>query len=1751
MMNFFYEFIEISFGIKLILAAVVFFLNVFFLLFTLRKNSEISRRTGMIKILRYRKLQALSVFFAGFSVSLLLLFYVIHLEYRKIKHNFDDKIGYSQHTLESSIEKTLNEVSFGAKLFHAYPDTTVENFQILFRHLNNRSLQAIEWAPRVYFSQKNSFENEMKKKILGAYRITEKSEKGIIIDAGVRDEYFPVTYIEPFSGNELALGFDLGTEDNRKNALEHSRDTGKVIFSRPIRLVQTDSSKTGILLFHPVYIGGKVPASLNEKRIRLKGFVVGVYLIKKFVESLIGNYLENDFCIDIKDVSSGFNETLLYSDKGGKNNVIKRSGNLPPVTREINMGGRIWKITYYPLKSFVENQQSIFTYLVFPAGVLISLLLALIIDLVTKNKMQLEGEIKKRTQQLESERHRLITTLQSTVDGVFVTDSSGKITIANQGIEEMVGRGQNELKGHYVCDVLMASGFDRESSLVRGFSDIDKGFSTLLGNSVIKTAVTNEERYIQYTVSPVFNKYSKVMGTITIIRDLTEEHHLHREINTNRTRMNNAISGARIGLWEWEIKTGDLIINEIWAQLLGYELEELGKVTIDTFEELLHPDDAVTMYEILENHIKGDTGFYETEFRMRHKDEKWVWILSRGEIISRDSDGNPKRMFGVHLDITATKNLKKELSDNIRKTELVLESIATGVLLIDAESYMISQANPAACEILGMDEKDIENEYCQNLICASDLCPLQNAESKSTAGEMKIIKPDGSEVWVYKTVSPVYFDEHKYFVESFVDISDLRKAQEQVRESDENFRNFFESMTDFIFVAKPDGETQYINPAVTEKLEYSLDELKKIHLLDLHEKDRRKDAEEIFSAMLAGERENCPLPLMSASGKRIPVETRAWVGKWNGDVSLFGISKDLSIQVSALEKFEAMFNLNPAPMAISRIKGNERKFVDVNRAFLEKLGYKKEEVLGYSSGELNVFVGASEMQIVSAEIGSDGFVKPTELKIRTKTGDILNGLFAGVVVHTQNDVLFLSVMTDITKLKQAETELEKALSESKALNQGLEEATTFANELAIKAELASQAKSEFLANMSHEIRTPLNGVIGMIGLLNDTRLDGSQKRFLKAAKSSADSLLIVINDILDFSKIEAGKIEIENISFNLSSLLHETGETVFFRCREKGLDFVYGLEDPVPDKLIGDPGRIKQILNNLTGNAVKFTSSGTVSLFVNVENEDDESLKIKFRVRDTGIGISPEKRDRLFQKFTQLDSSTTRNYGGTGLGLAISKQLSEMMEGEIGVESSHGEGSCFWFTLKLQKDLSVREKLDTAKWLRGKTLLVVDSNPERLRVFKQYFSKRHMVIIGASDFSEMENVIEDCENTGTKLDFVVYNGKESGGNLTDRENHLSSVLESITSGLVHSGNNVEFFRPPANQAIKYYSIPGICDSYAVERALAFLASKNVDFIRGQTYSDEKVALSLFPKGYRVLLAEDNATNQIIAVSAIRKLGIATDCVSNGKQAVEALEKKKYDLVFMDIQMPEMDGLAATKHIRSVRSSVLNHEIPIIAMTAHAMPREKKKSLDAGMDDFLTKPFRVDEVRDMLEKWLLTTDEEKKKISGHGKEEKIKEEKKSNGVDEFDTDIELSDEVELWVDIPSGEEILTESSNWGEVETSPVIFDEKGLMKRLMGDVILRNLVLETFVEDIPGKIMELKEACSDREYSDIKRIAHLIKGAGLNVGALSLAETAYDIESGLWEEHSVELNEYLHTLQLKMSEFISAVKIEELGTGEK
>lgn len=612
--------------------------------------------------------------------------------------------------------------------------------------------------------------------------------------------------------------------------------------------------------------------------------------------------------------------------------------------------------------------------------------------------------------------------------------------------------------------------------------------------------------------------------------------------------------------------------------------------------------------------------------------------------------------------------------------------------------------------------------------------------------------------------------------------------------------------------------------------------------------------------------------------------------------------------------------------------------VYLNKAFVDLFGFEsEEEAIKTPSSKLYADMESRAKLVGLME--SQGFVDNIEVEFRRKDGSTFWGLMSSTRNESENgEVYYDGAIRDITSLK----EIERELIRSKEI-----------------AEQATRAKSDFLATMSHEIRTPMNGVIGMTGLLLESDLSKQQRDYIETIKISGDHLLNIINDILDFSKIEAGQMELEKIPFNLNDVIEEVLNLFSNRAYTKGLELFFDAPGIENYHLLGDVTRLRQVLVNLIGNAVKFTEKGQIIVKIvdlGLENDDQ---KIQIRVQDSGIGIPESKMEKLFKPFSQIDSSYNRKYGGTGLGLTITKRLIELMGGELKVKSEDGKGSTFYFDIVMSQNDVKEKKVILKNELMNKKVIIVDDNITNLEILKQT-----LIITGAQvDCFEYPKEAIDFIKSGNKYDLGIIDmampemdGIQFGKALFDwqNKNQFPLILFSSIGNLISKGELKPYYYAQINKPIRkeilFESIIGALNEVKKPNHELEILSPNNDSV-AKEYPME------------ILLAEDNMVNQILAEQVLKLFGYTCDIAVNGQEAVKAAKSKSYDLILMDIMMPVMDGLEATKIIRN---SNLNHKQPaIVAMTANALKGDREKCIEAGMDDYMTKPINIEIIKKTL------------------------------------------------------------------------------------------------------------------------------------------------------------------------------------------
>jgi two-component system sensor histidine kinase/response regulator len=888
-----------------------------------------------------------------------------------------------------------------------------------------------------------------------------------------------------------------------------------------------------------------------------------------------------------------------------------------------------------------------------------------------------------------------------------------------------------------------------------------------------------------------------------------------------------------------------------------------------------------------------------------------------------------------------------------------LQSATAGIIITDREGT-IQWINTEFSRMTGYSSEDVVGQTPRLLKAGTHDQPFYAdlwrtiLSGSAWHGELVNRRKDGSLYTEEQSITPVFNERREvtHFIGIKQDITARKRMEEELRHSKERYQSLIEDVGEGIvsldlqrrvLMANPAAENIFGVPsggAIGKELSEFVDP-RDMPLLASEAARRQR-----------GERSTFEARVLRPDGEKRTLQVSATPqyainGQFQGSL---GVIRDITEEQRLLQRHKLLAHTLDSVDECVSICDPDDRLLFVNRAFLRTYGYEECNLIGE-----NVCIVRSPLN--SPEV-IGGILPATlaggwrgEVWNRRRDGaDFLIMLSTAAVMDGDGRVVAtVGVARDITESKRAEAELTRARDD---------------------AESANRAKSEFLAIMSHEIRTPMNGVIGMTGLLLDTQLTPEQRDYAETVRKSGDALLTVINDILDFSKIEAGKLLIECFSFDLRLEIEEVNEMLAPKAEEHGLELILEYPSSLPRHFIGDAGRIRQVVTNLVGNAIKFTPSGSIRITVECQNQDAETAQMRFVVRDTGVGIPQEKLDSLFAKFSQVDSSITRRYGGTGLGLAIAKQLVELMGGSVAVESRLGEGSKFSVTLPLRHDAEPHPEADIAG-LRGLRVLVVDDHEVNRRVLTDLIVNWEIRSGSSASGEEALRALRAAQASGDPYHFVVLDYQLPGmdGSTLAAAIKADPALREAAVVMLSSVGQFTDVKHMEGTSIDACLVKPVRQRQLLSTLATAWGKKVKVDDRKHTVAEFRARWAgIFAGlGLRVLVAEDNAVNQKVAVRMLETLGLRTDMASNGREAVELREMLPYDLILMDCQMPEMDGYEAAREIR--RTERGNRRTAIVAMTAEAMTGAREKCIAAGMDDYIAKPVRFEKLVEALQKWL--------------------------------------------------------------------------------------------------------------------------------------------------------------------------------------
>ena len=1204
-----------------------------------------------------------------------------------------------------------------------------------------------------------------------------------------------------------------------------------------------------------------------------------------------------------------------------------------------------------------------------------------------------------------------------------------------------------------------------------------------IGQTAVVKAMRNDNILADFTL--VFDKNDELQNQLIIetIADLTAQliHRLNAEFELKEQKKNlsDIIYGTRAGTWEWNIQTGKTVFNERWAEIIGYSLEEISPTTIETWSKFAHSDDLKKSGELMDKHFSGELDYYEFESRMQHKNGHWIWVLDRGKVVSWTDDGKPFMMMGTHQEITEQKISEQKIIESEKLQKTLLENVSAGIMIIDPKTRIIETVNKYAMELIGLKNDEIIGQKCHRFVCPAhvDCCPICDKGQIVDNSDKVLLRPDGKEIPILKTVKHIFIDGKEKLIESFVDISEKKATENLLKKSADLLENLSRQIPGVIYQyqIKPDGSGCF--PFASEHIKdiYGVapEEVKEDAtpvINNLHPDDKDRVIQKILESKNTLEKWDDEYRVI------LPQKGEKWVRGvaqpelledksvlWHGYIYDITEIKEEQIEMKRLKnQFELAVAGTNDGIWDWDLKTNE---LYLSKRWKAMLGYNDEEIENSFAGWSNLWHPNDVEKIKKAlDDHLDGLTQRYELihRLRHKDQHWCWIMTRGKILKDADGKPYRWIGTniDITKQKEAEEELKRAKEQ---------------------AEVASKTKSEFLANMSHEIRTPMNSVIGFSELLLDTDLNKIQKQYADTILTSGKGLLGIINDILDFSKIEAGKLELEIIWTDIIDLIEQAADLIKYSASKKGIELLINIDSKIPRFIMVDPVRVRQILANILSNALKFTEKGEIELKASLISMNDNRGHIRFSVRDTGIGISETQREKLFKAFSQADSSTTRKFGGTGLGLVISDQLAQKMGGKLEVESVQSQGSEFYFTI--ETELKEGEKLKESGISNIRRCLVIDDSENTRTIMEHLLTKWDIECVTCDNGFKSLKIIEKSK----AFDVIVcdyhmpyIDGIETVKMIREK---LKLTPEKQPIILLHSSSDDAELQIKCKELGIYFRL-----TKPVKQDELFNCFLNIQQNRFEEQGDKKSVVEVDKTiignieiaPYKILIAEDNPNNMLLATSLIKKIIPSVEIIEavNGNDAFDKIVTLQPDLVFMDVQMPELDGNETTEKLRKFEAQENITHTLVVGLTAGALKQEREKSLESGMDAFLTKPIETDKLKALLDKYMK-------------KDMKTKED-----IDKIETTTTLEPEY----------------SKKSLPKKMAGINFEAGI-NRLLGDEELYLELLNNFSNNYACVIQDLRKGIEENDKDSILRIAHTLKGAAGNLSAYTIQYTALKLEN--------------------------------------
>src|SRR5271169_6058417 len=1141
---------------------------------------------------------------------------------------------------------------------------------------------------------------------------------------------------------------------------------------------------------------------------------------------------------------------------------------------------------------------------------------------------------------------------------------------------------------------------------------------------------------------------------------------------------------AQIGISFFNINGQAVFTNRAFQEMLGYTEKELSH--LEKWDEIIHPDERASGAERYAELVQGKHEKDGWEQRLVRHDGRAVVTNARFSLI-RDTSGKPQYVASLTEDITESRRAQEERNRVTQQMEMLLESTGQGIYGIDLHGRC-SFINRATCEMVGYRPEEALGQNMHDLVHHhkpdGSPYPVEEGPVYRALQKGEGCRADTEVVWRRDgTPIPVEYSSFPILqggtitgaVVTVVDITERKRAEEKLRANEQLFRSIFENSQIGIGLFKIDSQEHVSNRALHEMLGYTGEELSRLGQWDeIVPAEERASCAQRYAELVQGKRETDEYEqhfsrrdgsIVLGNGRFQLLRDAA--GK---PQCVVGLTEDITKRRRAQEDLQASEQLFRSIFENAQIGigvfNIDRQELSPNRALQEMLGYTEKELSRLETWDQ--ITPPDESALDAKRYGElvQGKREKDEWEQRLIRRD---GRIAVTSVR-------FSLLRDAAGRPQYVASLQEDITERKRLEAELVTAKDV-------AEAATKAKSDFLANMSHEIRTPMNAILGMTHLALKTELTPKQSDYLTKTKIAAQALLGIINDILDFSKIEAGKLEMEKTDFRLEEVLENVSSVVSQKAHDKNLEFLIAAQPDLPPNLLGDPLRLGQILINLVNNAVKFTERGEIVVTVALAEKLQDRVNLKFSVRDSGIGMTPEQTARLFQAFSQADSSTTRKYGGTGLGLSISKRLVEMMGGEIWAESNYGAGSTFLFTTWLGIGSVDAERRHLLPDLTGIRALVVDDNLLACEILtnalKAFLLRVDSVSSGEAALRELA-----ASDSRDPYQIVLMDWHMPGMDGLDASRHIlrGGRLKHVPKIVMVTAFGREEVRAQAEEmGIKGYLMKPVSPSMLYDTLMDVFGVAEQKSGRSRPTNTEEYILPLSASGLRILLVEDNEVNQQVATELLESAGASVRIANHGGEALRILTEGEppppFDIVFMDLQMPEMDGFTATKLLRAKPGL---RALPIIAMTAHAFVEELQRCLEAGMNDHVSKPIDPDTLFETLMRWAKT-----RQVEAAGIEARP---------------AKVADDV-----------ILPEIDG----------VDVAGGLKRVAGNKRLYRDLLVQFAAQQGDANVKMSAAIESGDRKLAERIAHTVKGVAGNIGLGRVFAVAGELEKAIREADPV------------------------------